>query len=248
MLSNTEMHDCALQRGASEAHRSLMTSTKTTSTLRAALDELSGSLAAQLPADVSGAFAAATLALKRERLADRALTRGAVAPDFTLMDTEGKPWTLSDVAASSSVVLSFVRGGWCPYCSLQLRTLQRELSRLTSLGTLVVISPEIPQHAGATRAKLELAFPVLSDVGCELAHRYGVAFAIPPAVRPVYTALGINVPQANGNDTWELPMPATFIVGSDLRIEDVFVDEDYTRRMEPDAILVRLLQLAEQRR
>ncbi len=135
------------------------------------------------------------------------------------------------------VVVSFFRGGWCPYCSLELRRLQKELVAIESLATLIAISPQISSRSVETRTAHELSFPILSDVDGLMAKAYGLSFELPLAVRPVYANLGVDLKKINGNDLHQLPIPATFAIGEDRSIIKAFADEDYTRRPEPSEIL-----------
>ncbi|MDE3205089.1 MAG: AhpC/TSA family protein [Acidobacteriota bacterium] len=186
----------------------------------------------------------ATAALESSGLAQRSLAVGALAPDFALPDATGRRVALTSLLAEGPVVLSFYRGGWCPYCSTQLRALQTRLADIAEAGgRLVAVSPQTPDHSLSTAEKLELAFPVLSDVGNIVARTYGLVFSLPEDLREVYAGFGLDLPAANGDDTFELPMPATFVVGTDGKVTWRFVDSDYTRRAEPDDVIDALRSL-----
>ncbi|RME38743.1 MAG: AhpC/TSA family protein, partial [Deltaproteobacteria bacterium] len=159
-------------------------------------------------------------------------------PDFTLPDVNGKPVHLTDCLRDGAVVLSFYRGGWCPYCNLELQALADAWPDIRGLGaTLLAIAPEKPDHGRETAARHALPFPVLWDEANRVARAYGLVFSLPESLRPVYAALGIDLPAWNGENSFELPMPATFVVGEDGRILDGFVSVDYTRRMEPARVI-----------
>ena len=171
---------------------------------------------------------------------------GERAPDFTLPDVFGKLVTLSDRLKQGPVVLTFYRGAWCPYCDLQLRAYQKILPHIQETGTsLIAISPQLPDHSLSTVEKKELTFTVLSDVGNRIARAYGLVFTIGEDMRGIYSAIGSDLPTFNGDATWDLPMPGSFIIGQDKVIHLSFVDEDFTHRLEPAALLAGLRKLAE---
>ncbi|MHB8630078.1 MAG: peroxiredoxin-like family protein [Aggregatilineales bacterium] len=141
---------------------------------------------------------------------------------------------LAEQLQKGPVVLAFYRGAWCPYCNLQLRAYQAILPEITNLGaTLVAVSPQAPDYSIDMVTKANLTFPVLSDAGNLVAREYRLVFTLPEALRP-YTA---NLPQYNHDDSWELPLPGTFVIGPDGVIRLAFTHADYTKRLEPTDIL-----------
>jgi peroxiredoxin len=187
---------------------------------------------------------AATEALRSSGLAEHSLAVGATAPDFSLPDAVGNKVTLSALLTEGPVVLSFYRGGWCPYCSIELRTLQARLPEITEAGgTLVAISPQTPDNSLSTAEKLELAFPVLSDAANTVARSYGLVFSLPKDLQELYYGWGLDLTSANGDATFELPLPATFVIGADGTVSWRFADANYTKRAEPDDIIAALRAL-----
>jgi peroxiredoxin len=183
---------------------------------------------------------AATDELRAARRAERALTVGDHAPDFTLDDARGGRFTLSDALQRGPVVLSFYRGGWCPYCSLELRALAAVLPEIEALGgTLVAVSPQTPDASLATAERLALPYAVLSDVGIVTARRYGLAFELPDALRAAYREMKIDVEGANGGEA-ALPIPATYVIAGDGTILAAAADPDYTFRLDPEDVLAAL--------
>ncbi len=180
--------------------------------------------------------------------AGRALREGAQAPDFTLPDAMDRPVALSRLIEHGPVVITFYRGEWCPYCNLQLRAYQQALPQMRALGaSLVAISPQTPDHSLSLAEKYALGFPVLSDVGNTVARQYGLVFTIAESVRGAHLQVGSNLPAYNGDESWELPMPGTFIVDRSRTVRLAFVDPDFTRRLEPSAIVARLQEMQEWR-
>lgn len=199
---------------------------------------------ANLPATSLQVMDAATAELAASGLAERSLAVGADAPDFTLPDATGGEVTLSSLLADGPVVVSFYRGGWCPYCSTELRTLQTRLPEIAAAGgRLVAVSPQTPDNSLSTAEKLALAFPVLSDVGNAVARAYGLVFRLPENLRDLYTGWGLDLPAANGDRSFELPLPATFVIAADGKVVWRFADADYTTRAEPDDVLAALRAL-----
>lgn len=185
----------------------------------------------------------ATTQIAASGLAESSLGVGAVAPDFTLPGATGAAVSLSALLTKGPVVLAFYRGGWCPYCSTELRALQAKLPEITAAGaTLVAISPQTPDNSLSTVEKLGLglAFTVLSDEGNHVAESFGLVFELPQSLRAVNQGFGIDLPAANGDTTYRLPLPATYVIGSDGIVAWRFADADYTKRAEPDDVIAIL--------
>lgn len=202
------------------------------------LGQLNTEMESLIPQEFQDQMEQSTLDLINSNIVDRALKPGDTIPDFVLPNAIGQPIKIQDILKSGPVVLSFYRGGWCPYCSLELRALQRSLPLFKTFGaTLVALTPETPSHALSTLEKKQLSFEILSDIGNAIAREFGLVFTLPEKLRPIYQKLGIDLEAANGNQTFELPIPATYVVNQDGVIVYAFVDPDYTKRLEPDIIV-----------
>lgn len=188
---------------------------------------------------------AATADLRATGIEQRALQAGAPAPELTLPDALGRPVPLSALWQHGPLVLVFYRGGWCPYCNLELRAWQQHLTALQALGAqLVAVSPQTPDHSLSTAEKNALAFPVLSDSALEAATAFGVAFEMPPELIDVYRRAGHDLPVHNGNGRWVLPVPATYVIDRHGQIVFAHVEADYRERAEPAAVLAVVQGLA----
>lgn len=166
------------------------------------------------------------------------LKTGDHAPNFTLPDATGKIVSLSETLTKSPVILTFYRGGWCPYCNLELRAYQRALPEIREAGAkLIAVSPQTPDASLTTKEKDELEFTVLSDVGGKVAHHYDLVFKLQDYLIDLYKQSGLDVPAHNGNDTWELPKPATFVIDQHGTIVFAHVDSDYRNRTEPSQVI-----------
>jgi peroxiredoxin len=141
-------------------------------------------------------------------------------------------------------VLTFYRGGWCPYCNIQLRAYQAVLPQIAALGArLVAISPQLPEQSLATAQTDELTFDVLSDVGNHAARRFGLVYALPEELRAALRSNNKALPGINGDESWELPVPATYVIAPNGRIALAYIEVDYRKRLGPDAILDALRSL-----
>mgnify|MGYP005865363415 CR=1 FL=1 len=216
-----------------------MTTEFSQTTLREQLEQRKQQGAAKTPPEVTALRKAETEKLIASGIAKQSLHEGDLAPDFTLPDANGQPVSLAVLRQKGPVVVTFYRGSWCPYCNLQLRAYEAIFPKIREAGaTLVAISPQTPEASTEIIDKGSLKFLVLSDVGNQVARGYRLVFVLPEVLRP-YTA---NLPQSNADETWELPMPGTFVIGADGVIRLSFVHPDYTKRLEPSDILAALEQ------
>ena len=173
-----------------------------------------------------------------EIAAGRALGVGDRAPDFALPGVDGETTRLSSLLARGPVVLTFYRGAWCPYCNTQLRDYQENLGEIRAAGaSLVAISPQTPDSSLSMQEKNALTFPVLSDEGNLVSRDYGIVFKVDDETRERYEAVGIDLARSNGTDTWELPVPATYVIDASGVIRAAFVEADYTQRASVRQIL-----------
>jgi peroxiredoxin len=175
---------------------------------------------------------------------------GEQAPQITLPGVDGKPFDVSTLLAKGPVVVTFYRGGWCPYCNLELRAYQNLLPKLRAAGaSLVAISPEKPDDTVTTAEKNALTFPVLSDVGQIVGKAFGLVYTFTDELKWAYDAFGLDIPAKNGApDEWSLPLSATYVIGMNGVILFADTGVDYRRRAEPLevlAVLQRSVQAAE---
>ena len=174
---------------------------------------------------------------------DRALKVGDRAPDFELPDPAGKKVKLSELLARGPVVVTWYRGGWCPYCNIALRGFHKRLPEIRSAGaSLVAISPETPDNSLSTAEKNHLEFEVLSDQGNKVARAYGVAYKIPKVVADQFKGR-LDLAKYNGDDSGELPLGVTYVIDREGIIRYAFVDADYRKRAEPSDVLAALRNL-----
>jgi peroxiredoxin len=160
------------------------------------------------------------------------------APDFSLPNAAGEQVGLEHLLLSGPVVIAFYRGGWCPYCNIQLRAYQEITPRIAEHDArLVAISPQLPDGSLDTAQKNALTFDVLSDVGNHVAREFGLVYTVPHELQAVFRSVNKPLPGINGDESWQLPVPATYVVAQDRRITLAYLDVDYRRRLEPGEIL-----------
>ncbi len=199
---------------------------------------------AQKPAAIKEIMMNATRKLHDSDLVAKAPKIGEKLRNFILSNQVGKEQRLDKLLENGPVVVTFYRGGWCPYCNLELRAYQAALEDIQAAGaTLVAITPELPDASMSTTEKNELGFEVLSDVNSNYARELGLIFTLPEELRPIYESFGIEIEKHNGKGQFDLPLAATFIITKDGTISSAFVDTDYTLRKEPKDVVQELLAL-----
>lgn len=176
--------------------------------------------------------------LEANHVGEGAPAIGEPMPDFILPDQDGKLVRLGELLEHGPAVVSFNRGHWCPYCKLNVSGLAEIAPEVRRLGgEIVVISPETRRHGAALRDYADAPFPVLTDLDNGYALLLGLAFWVGDEKRQAMKQGGFDIEPYNGNDTWVLPVPAAFVVGRDGLVKARYIDPDYRRRMELDAIL-----------
>ena len=175
-----------------------------------------------------------------------AIKIGEKAPDFILPNPLGKDVQLSDLLSKGPVVVTFYRGSWCPYCNLQLRALQAKLNEIESLGaTLVAISPEVPDASMTKNEISNMDFTVLSDQDAKVASQYGVAWEVPEFLLDhMRIDRELDLKEINNGNGSVLPIPATFIIGTNGLVQWNYVNVDYRTRSEPDEIIEALKSIS----
>lgn len=180
-------------------------------------------------------LAAAGISRTAKQVGDR-------APAICLPDQDGAMFDVAGLLEKGPVVVTFYRGGWCPFCNLELKAYQAALTRLKAAGaSLVAISPEAPDHVTDTATKNALTFPVLSDAGHGVAKAFGIHYAFTDDLRAVYDGFKLDIPGRNGTpDDWSLPLSATYVIGPDGTVLFADTRTDYRERTDPEEVLAVL--------
>lgn len=195
-------------------------------------------IAKYVPPETHAVHAQAVMELKAQGIAAKALAVGAKAPEFELPDHDGKIVRSADLLARGRLVLCFIRGRWCPFCVGQMEAMNLVIPLIAEAGaSLVAISPQTVKQSYFMHDQHKLRFPLLSDAGNKVARQFGLTYRVPTAQESVYRRAFVNLPFTNGDDSWKLPIPATFIVDRDGTVLYASASEDYAERPEPGEIV-----------
>lgn len=169
---------------------------------------------------------------------ERILPVGAKAPEFALRDSSGRTVKSTDLLGVGPVILNFFRGRWCPYCVTELEA-WRELYPVVRErgGLLVAISPQTIRQSDFTQGQHSIPFPLLVDEGCRVAELFGLAYNIPPLHQQHYRSVLVNLPFVNGDQSWRLIVPATYVMAGDGTILFAEAHADFRVRPEPEDVL-----------
>ncbi len=208
------------------------------------LQNLLNHVVSQVPAETLSTIGQSTQQIADLKIDRNALKVGEPVPNFSLPGATGQLVELQQLLALGPVVIAFYRGEWCPFCNLELHALQNALLEIKALGaSLVAISPQMPDNSLSTSEKHNLTFEVLSDVGNKVAKQFGLVYTVPKAMQAVMTSFGTDLPASNGDESFELPLPATYIINTDGIVTFRFVDADFTKRLDPVEIITALSNL-----
>ncbi|ACO34458.1 MULTISPECIES: peroxiredoxin-like family protein [Acidobacterium] len=167
---------------------------------------------------------------------------GAKAPEFELPDATGRTVRSQDLLALGPLVINFFRGRWCPYCVTELEAWRDLYPVVREQGGLVVaISPQTQRQSDFTAGHHKLPFPLLTDFECQLASQFGLMYSVPDYQRNYYRSILVNIPFVNGEESWRLPLPATYVVGQDGTVVFAEAYADFRVRPEPEEVLAPLL-------
>jgi len=163
---------------------------------------------------------------------------GDKAPEFALKDPDGLVVSSGDLLAKGSLVVSFYRGVWCPYCNLDLQALQAASGEIEARGaTIVAVSPQTAPNSRKSQRDNKLTFPILSDEKSRVAAAFGLRFSLPDYLVELYKGFKNDLPTFNDDPAWVLPMPARYVIGADGVIVYAEVNPDYTQRPDPSELL-----------
>ncbi|MGJ8696873.1 MAG: peroxiredoxin-like family protein [Verrucomicrobiaceae bacterium] len=183
--------------------------------------------------------------VRKSGITEKAKNVGDKAPAFTLKNATGMEVTLADELKKGPVVLTWYRGGWCPYCNIAMAAMQEKLPEFKAAGaSLIALTPELPDKALTTTEKNELEFQVLTDLNNKVADEYGLVFTLTPEVEKIYGQF-FDLAEFNGKEagTNKLPLAATYIIARDGTIKWAFVEADYRSRAEPADIVAFLKKM-----
>jgi peroxiredoxin len=199
-------------------------------------------IAKYVPPDIQAVHTSVISELKKGRFGESVLKVGSEFPAFALKDHHGATISSAGLLTKGRLVICFFRGRWCPFCVGQMEAMNLLLPQIEQAGvSLVAISPQTVQQSFFMADQHKLRFPLLSDAGNQVARQFGLVYRVPEDEQAIYGRSFVNLPFANGDNSWELPIPATFVVDRDGTTLYASGDEDYTRRPEPQEILLQLI-------
>jgi peroxiredoxin len=209
--------------------------------LREIFAECKDLIAKYVPAEIQAIHSRAIAELNEKHIVDNSLSVAKKAPVFELQDQNAKPVSSADLLAKERLVICFIRGRWCPFCVGQLEAMNRILPQIEHApASLIAISPQTVKQSFFMADQHKLRFPLLSDPGNRVARQFGLVYRVPDYQQAVYRRVFINLPFANGNESWELPVPATYILNRNGSVLFSSVNADYAERPEPAEILSQL--------
>jgi len=194
-----------------------------------------------MPHDVLTTMQAEMAKLVATGIASQSKKVGDIAPNFSLENSRGEQVAMQDLLQQGVLVVNFYRGAWCPYCNLELKAWDKALPALSALGAnLVSITPNTKEKSVELLQENPFGFDILWDCDNQVAQTYGLVFTLAENLRSIYQDFGIDLPVFDGNNRYELPMPATYVIDSNGVILHAFVDADYTKRLDPQDIITFL--------
>jgi len=211
-------------------------------TLQDQLDEMTANTRQLVQAERMAVGERAVEDLFASGIEDRIMPVGALAPEFALNDATGRLVRSVDLLALGPLVVKFFRGRWCSYCTTELEAWRDRYEQLRERGALMVaVSPQTERQNDFMVTQHGLPFPVLSDPGCALAEKFGLAYTVPEYHRAYYLSILVNIPSVNGESSWRLPLPATYVIGRDGRVVFAEAHADFRVRPEPEEALAAAL-------
>jgi peroxiredoxin len=199
------------------------------------LDEITSNTRGLVQAERLAVGERAVAELFQTGIEERILPVGAMAPEFVLNDATGREVRSADMLALGPMVVKFFRGRWCPYCATELEAWRDLYGQLRERGGLMVaIGPQTERQSDFMAGQHGLPFPVLSDPGCLVAEQFGLVYTVPQYHREYYRSILVNIPFVNGDQSWKLPLPATYVIGRDGRVVFAEAHADFRVRPEPE--------------
>jgi peroxiredoxin len=198
-------------------------------------------IAKYVPPDVQAVHARTVATLKQQGLATKAPGIGAKAPPFEIPDHNGKLVSSAELLSKGRLVICFIRGRWCPFCVGQMEAMNSVAAQIKTAGaSLIAISPQTEKQAYFMHDQHKLTFPLLVDAHNEVARHFGLVYRVPQEQQAIYRRTFVNLPFVDGDDSWELPIPATYGIDRNGTIFFAYANGDYTERPDPLEILSQL--------
>lgn len=193
----------------------------------------------QLPAEVLNVMGNSLSEMLTQNLDCHAIKSGDTAPDFSLVTTNNQKIELYKLLETKPVILSFFRGSWCPFCVKELEHFNQNLKLILDTQDVhfIAISPQKPDISAQLIQEHNINLTILSDTGNQIAKQYGLVFTLPENVRNLYKNLGANLPDFNGDDSYQLPIPATYIIDQDKKVIFSYINVNYMERADTSELI-----------
>ena len=189
-------------------------------------------LLTQLPPDVLNMLNSSLTDMLNEKLDSHALQCGDIAPDFSLISTDNEEINLYQLLETQPVIISFFRGSWCPFCVKELEHFQNNLELIQKNAHFIAISPQKSSISAQLKKEKSMSITILTDTKNNIANKFGLVFTLPEKVRELYKSLGANLLDFNDDDSYTLPIPATYLIGQDKKIHFAYVNANYMERAD----------------
>lgn len=207
-------------------------------TLQEQLQQMRKASMERMPQSIIKVFTDSINNIIKNQLKEKALQVGDAIPDMSLQNINESHSLLSHLIKQDLLILNFYRGGWCPYCNMELREYERLREAFNALDADIIgISAELPELANTTSSKNELSFPVLTDVDAKLMKAIGIVFQLDEASKREFENFGKDFTKIHGNNNFELPVPAVYVINKKMEIVFVHFEADYKSRLEPTDLL-----------
>ncbi len=207
-------------------------------TLQEQLKQMRDATMNRMPQNIIQVFKDSITEIKKNKLKEKTLQVGDIIPDITLQSIHNETTLLSNIDYTNFLVLNFYRGGWCPYCNMELREYEKLKNDFNIEGTDIIgISAERIELANQTHVKNSLSLPVFTDVDAKLMKAIGIVFQLDEASKKEYKNFGMDLTKIHGNGNYELPVPAIYVINKKREIMHIHFEEDYMTRLEPRELL-----------
>ncbi len=202
------------------------------------LAEFAQQMSENAPVEVLQTMGAEIGKLVESGIVENALKVGDKAPDFELKDSGGNTVSLENMLQDGPLVLSFNRGNWCPFCNIEFRHLQNSVEAINNAGAnLIVIAPQLPEKSEELKVQNGYDYPILNDKGNVIAEGFGIAFKLAEPLRPIHKAFEMDIPVHNGDESFVLPVPATYVIDKDKTITYASINPNWMERATPEEYL-----------
>ena len=174
--------------------------------------------------------------IQKQRVVESSLKLGDVVENNKVNDDKGNAIALDELLLDSPLIITFVRGAWCPYCMLELQAWNKFIQSTNSPINFVAVSGETSNLLRLARKDNRLDFSIMEDKDYSLAHKFGLIYEVDDEMKKLLLKWGIDLTKRACTNDFLLPVPATYILDKNHVIRYAFLEEDYTQRAEPQDV------------